>query len=98
MQEGQTASDLQLRYGLSYYTLKSTNQDTDLEALKGGDVVCIPQANVPCPLPASVTLQEGDTLESIAVTYNLPIASLLRANPCLAPEDFTTGAVVKLPN
>ena len=98
MQEGQTASDLQLRYGLSYYTLKNANRDKDLESLRGGDIVCIPENNVPCPLPREVTLEEGDTLESIAVTYNLPIASLLRVNPCLAPEDFTPGTSIRLPN
>lgn len=98
VQEGQTASDLQLKYGLSYYTLRNANRDQDLEHLQGGDILCIPENNVPCPLPREVTLQNGDTLESLAVTYNLPIASLLRANPCLAPEDFTAGTSVKLPN
>lgn len=98
VQEGQTASDLQLRYDLSYYTLQSANTDKDLDTLKGGDVVCIPQANLPCPLPATVTLKENETLESIAVTYNLPIASLLRVNPCLAPEDFCAGVTIRLPS
>lgn len=98
VQEGQTAGDLQLRYGLSYHTLKSVNPDADLENLRGGDVLCIPENNVPCPLPRVIVLQAGETLESIAVTYNLPVASLLRANPCLAPEDFAEGVTVKLPN
>lgn len=97
VQEGQTAGDLQLRYGLSYHTLQDANSQLDLETLKGGDVVCIPEANVPCPLPLCVTLGEKDTLESVAVTYNLPIASLLRANPCLAPEDFVQGTQIRLP-
>jgi len=98
VQEGQTASDLQLRYDLSYYTLQSANSDKDLEALQSGDVVCIPENNLPCNLPTTVTLQENETLETVAVTYNLPIASLLRVNPCLAPEDFTAGVTIRLPN
>lgn len=98
VQEGQTAGDLQLRYGLSYHTLQDANGQVDLETIKGGDVVCIPEANVPCPLPLCVTLGENDTLESVAVTYNLPIAALLRANPCLSPEDFTAGTQIRLPN
>jgi len=97
VQEGQTASDLQLRYDLSYYTLQTANANTDLEAIKGGDVVCIPESNLPCNLPSTVTLKENETLESIAVTYNLPIASLLRVNPCLAPEDFAQGVTIRLP-
>lgn len=97
VQEGQTASDLQLRYDLSYYTLQTANANTDLEAIKGGDVLCIPESNLPCNLPTTVTLKENETLESIAVTYNLPIASLLRVNPCLAPEDFSQGVTIRLP-
>lgn len=98
VQNGQTASDLQLRYDLSYYTLQTANADKDLDALQGGDVVCIPESNLPCNLPTTLTLQENETLESIAVTYNLPIAALLRVNPCLAPEDFAAGVTIRLPN
>ena len=98
VQEGQTASDLQLRYNLSYHTLKTANSDQDLENLQGGDVVCIPEDNIACPLPASIVLGDNDTLESVAMVYNVPIASLLRVNPCLAPEDFRAGATVRLPD
>lgn len=98
VQQGQTASDLQLRYDLSYYTLQTANADKDLDTLQSGDVVCIPENNLPCNLPTTVTLKENETLESIAVTYNLPIAALLRVNPCLAPEDFAAGVTIRLPN
>lgn len=97
VQEGQSAGDLQLRYGLSYYTLQSANAGTDLEKIQGGDVLCIPEANTPCPVPKCYTLKEDDTLESVAITYNLPVAALLRANPCLAPKDFCAGVTIKLP-
>lgn len=98
VQEGQTASDLQLRYNLSYHTLKMANGDRDLEQLRGGDVICVPESNIACPLPASVVLGDNDTLESVAMRYNVPIAALLRVNPCLAPQDFTAGATVRLPD
>ena len=29
--------------------------------------------------------------------FNLPVASLLRANPCLAPQDFEEGVTVVIP-
>ncbi|MBE5787919.1 MAG: LysM peptidoglycan-binding domain-containing protein [Clostridiales bacterium] len=98
VQNGQTASDLQLRYDLSYYTLQTANADKNLDELKGGDVICVPETNLPCNLPTTYTLRENESLESIAVTYNLPIASLLRVNPCLAPEDFAAGVTIRLPN
>ncbi len=98
VQDGQTASDLQLRYNLSYHTLKTANADRDLDHLNGGDVVCIPESNISCPLPASVVLGDNDTLESVAMRYNIPIAALLRVNPCLAPDDFAPGVTVRLPD
>lgn len=98
VQNGQTASDLQLRYDLSYYTLQTANADKDLDTLQAGDVICVPESNLPCNLPTTLTLQENETLESIAVTYNLPIAALLRVNPCLAPEDFAPGVTIRMPN
>ena len=97
VQDGQTASDLQLRYNLSYHTLKTANSGRDLDQLQGGDVICVPENNIACPLPASIVLGDGDTLESVAMRYNVPIASLLRVNPCLAPQDFTAGVTVRLP-
>lgn len=98
VQNNQTAADLMLRYGLSYHTLQHANPGTDLEEIRGGDVLCIPQENTPCTLPTTVTLSENDTLESVAAAYNVPVAALLRVNPCLAPEDFRPGTAVRLPD
>ena len=97
VQNGQTASDLQLRYNLSWHTLKTANSDKDLDVLKAGDIVCIPAENIACPLPASVTLADQDTLQSLAEKYSVSVADLLKANPCLAPQDFKSGATVRLP-
>lgn len=94
---GQTVADLQITYDKSYRTLEAANPNVDLENLTAGQTVCIPDINLPCALPSSIVLRDGETLSSIAVTYNLPVASLLRANPCLAPDDFTAGVTVKLP-
>ncbi len=97
VQEGQTVSDLQLRYNLSYHTLETANAGIDLESLNGGDIVCLPEENIPCCVPRTVTLGENDTLETAAFTYGVTVAALLRANPCLAPEDFVPGAAINLP-
>ena len=97
VQEGQTVADLQLEYDRSFHTLEAANPTLDLDDLKTGQTVCVPPVNLPCALPASVVLGEGETLESLSVRFNLPVATLLRANPCLAPDDFAQGVTVKLP-
>ena len=94
---GQTAADLQLKNLLSRHTLESANPNVDLDNLTAGQTLCIPAENVPCTLPETYTLLAGETLESVAMRYNLPVASLLRCNPCLAPQDFEEGVTVVLP-
>lgn len=95
--QGETAADIQLSANKSLHTLEAANPTLDLENLKAGDVVCVPNVNLPCALPGSVVMAAGDTLESLAGKYRLSVAQLLRANPCLAPDDFTEGTTVKLP-
>lgn len=97
VQEGQTVADIQLAYDRSFHTLEAANPTLDLDDLQAGQTVCVPPVNLPCALPASVVLGENETLESLSMRFNLPVATLLRANPCLAPDDFTQGVTVKLP-
>ena len=97
VEPGQTVSDLQLRNLVSRHTLETANPGVDLDSLQTGQTLCIPNENVPCDLPETYTLLIGETLESVAVRFNLPVASLLRSNPCLAPQDFEPGVVIVLP-
>ena len=69
----------------------------NLDQLTPGQVLCVPTENVPCDVPNSYTLAAGETLDTLAVKFNLPVGSLLRANPCLAPQDFEEGTSVVLP-
>ena len=98
VQQNQTAADLQVKYNLSYYTLQNANQGLNLDALKAGDTVCIPAENTACPVTPTVVLGEMDTLQSVALSNRVSVADLLKANPCLAPENFQPGAVVTLPD
>ena len=97
VEQGQTVADLQLRNLVSRHTLETANPDVNLDSLTAGQTICIPPENVPCNLPETYTLLVGETLESVAMRFNLPVASLLRTNPCFAPQDFEPGATVVLP-
>ena len=97
VEQGQTVSDVQLRSLLSRHTLETANPGVNLDNLAAGQVLCVPTENVPCDLPETYTLAEGETLEAVAVRFNLPVASLLRCNPCLAPQDFEAGVAIVLP-
>lgn len=97
LKEGETLADVQLARGLTWHTLESANPSADLTHVAAGQELCVPQENIPCPLPRSVTLGAEDTLESVALKYNLSVGALLRANPCLAPADFVEGVCITLP-
>lgn len=97
LEQGETVADIQLARQLNRSTLQSANPNVDLDTLTAGQTVCVPDENRPCALPSTYTLTSGETLETVAVKFNLPIASLLRANPCLAPQDFEAGTSVILP-
>ncbi len=95
--QGQTLSDIQLEHNINLHTLELANPSQDLSNLATGQVLCVPGINLACALPDTYCIADGESLESVAVKYNLPLASLLRANPCLAPGDFTSGTCIALP-
>lgn len=95
--EGETAADIQLDTNLSLNTLQTANPDVRLDRLAAGDVLCIPEENVPCPMASTYSIQAGETLESVALRLNVSLGALLRANPCLAPSDFAEGMCVIVP-
>lgn len=97
VQPGETIADIQLNAGLSLHTLQTVNPSTDLDQLTQGQVLCVPEENVPCPTAATYILRTGENLDAVALRLNVSIASLLRANPCLAPADFVPGMCIAVP-
>ena len=97
VEQGQTVADIQLKNLLSRHTLESANPGVNLDRLRTGQTLCVPTENVPCDVPETYAMGAGETLESLAVKFGLPVARLLRSNPCLAPQDFEAGTVVVLP-
>ena len=97
LQPGETVADVQLKADINRYTLQSANPSADLDSLSAGQVLCVPSANRACPAPPTYTLQQEDTIESVALRLNTSLSALLRANPCLAPSDFTAGRHIHVP-
>ena len=94
---GETISDIQLSADLNRHTLELANPDADLDALTAGQVLCVPQENVACATATTHTMAQDETLESVALQWNVSVGALLRANPCLAPSDFTAGVCITIP-
>ncbi len=88
--------DFLTRYDLSFAALSAANKGVDLLALRPGQTLCVPEKGGPCA--PGTTLQEGDSLQSLALAHSVSVASLLLLNPCLSPSDFAAGKTVYLPN
>ena len=97
VQRGQSVADIQLLNLVSRNTLNYANPNVDLDSLRVGQTICVPRENIPCSVPTTYTLQVSENLEAVAVMFNKPVASILRANPCLAPQDFEQGVTVVIP-
>ena len=95
--EGQSLADIQLAHRLNLHSLTRANPTVDFDHLQPGQELCIPEVNTPCPLPTQYVLGTDESLESVAMRFNLPLGALLRANPCLAPADFEPGVCIRLP-
>ena len=95
--DGETAADIQLRADINRYTLQNANPTADLDSLTAGQVLCVPSVNRTCPTSSTYTLQAEDSLESVALRLNTSLSALLRANPCLAPSDFSAGRCINVP-
>lgn len=94
---GETISDIQISANLNRHTLEAANPETNLDALSAGQVLCVPNENIPCAASTTHTLTTEETLESVSLQWNVSVGALLRANPCLAPSDFTAGVCINLP-
>ena len=94
---GETIADVQLKADLNRHTLQSANPSADLDSLTEGQTLCVPHTNKACPVPKTYTLQQEDTIESVALRLNASLSALLRANPCLAPSEFTVGRCIYIP-
>lgn len=97
VQQGETITDIQLEADVTLHALQSANPDTDLDNLTAGQVLCVPEEDIPCPTPRTMILQAGDNIETLALRLDTSVGALLRANPCLAPSGFTEGVCIHVP-
>ncbi len=97
VQQGETITDIQLEADVTLHALQSANPDTDLDNLTAGQVLCVPEEDIPCPTPRTMILQAGDNIETLALRLDTSVGVLLRANPCLAPSGFTEGVCIHVP-
>ena len=61
------------------------------------DILVVAETPLPTPTPFTYTVQQGDTISSIALKFGVSMDDLVAANPELSPNAMSIGAVVNIP-
>ncbi len=96
VQPGDTLESIAAKFGVDVDDLIAANfKDGAPSALSPGQEINIPvDANATF---TSYTAQGGDSKESVAAQFDVPLTNLLRANPSLANAVLLPGFLIKIP-
>jgi len=62
------------------------------------DILVVAETALPTPTPFTYTIQQGDTISSIALEFGVSIDDLQAANPEISPNAMSVGLVIKIPS
>uniref|UniRef100_UPI00333E78CA LysM peptidoglycan-binding domain-containing protein n=1 Tax=Tissierella praeacuta TaxID=43131 RepID=UPI00333E78CA len=100
IRSGDTLFNLANRFNTTVEAILRANPGIDPNNLQVGQVICIPSTPTPpCPPCDGVyyTVRLGDTLYSIASMFNIPLATLIAANPGVDPNNLQVGQLICIP-
>ncbi len=100
VQSGETLSEIAETYAVPLATLIAANDIADQDRVYAGETLVIPQAAAPptVTLPVTYVVQDGDTLEGIALALGTTQRRLLQANPAIDdPDTIFAGQVLRIP-
>ncbi len=91
----ETLSDIMRKFDVSIRDLIKHNASCNLLALKEGQLLFIINKE---ERGRGYTLQENDTLSSVAKKFSISELSLLKANPNFLPNEIRQGIRIALPD
>lgn len=97
---GDSLFEIARRFGVTLDSLIRANPHiTDPNLIYPGQEICIPVPGMPlCPSGTLYTVQAGDTMYEIARRNNLPLSTLIAANPQVSdPNLIFPGQVLCIP-
>ena len=97
---GDTLSTIAKKFGTDTEALLSANPEKDPFNLKTGQRICIAQKFTEPPMCESrnyYVIRRGDTLGSIAASFEITTRELLSVNPGINPRSLSIGQIICLP-
>ncbi|WP_432408391.1 LysM peptidoglycan-binding domain-containing protein [Wukongibacter sp. M2B1] len=98
VKEGDNYWKIATKYNFSFEEFKKINRDYT-GSLTTGQTICIPikDAYDNCSTGKTYTIEDGDTLTSIAENFVVGVGDLLTYNQKLTPCDFVPGVKICIP-
>ncbi|HSL45764.1 MAG TPA: LysM peptidoglycan-binding domain-containing protein [Anaerolineales bacterium] len=62
------------------------------------EILIVAETPLPTPTPFTYTVQQGDTISSIALQFGVSIDDLVAANPDIPPNAMSIGQVINIPS
>ena len=104
VEPGQTISSIAAQYRTTASALATTNHLADPNHVVAGSVLQVPGAGAGTPaIPAAgtgggtVVVQAGQTLFSIATSFDTTVTALAAANNIVDPNNIVIGSVLRIP-
>ena len=106
VQAGDTFFSIARRFNITVAELAAANPGVNPDALRVGQIICIPQVSVPpqpptpgvCPPGTfAYTIRSGDTFFSLAQRFNTTVEAIQRANPGVDPNNLQIGQRICIP-
>ena len=88
-------------FRVSLDDLIEANPGIDPNRIFVGQVICVPLATPPVTCPegqGDYIVKPGDTFYRISQRYNVPLQSLLNANPGINPQALLVGQIICIPD
>ena len=101
VEPGQTISSIAAQYRTTVSALAATNHVADPNHVVIGSVLQVPGAGGATPAAGTaggvVVVQPGQTLSSIASSFDTTVAALASANNLIDPNNIVIGTVLRIP-
>jgi LysM repeat protein len=95
---GDTLFNISQEYNIKWDLIAQINSLTEPYVLHAGDTLKIPQSTTSAIPNKVYTIKSGETLSSIAKSFNITVADIIAVNPNLQKSDLITpGQIIKLP-
>ena len=97
VQRGETLFRIAQRYGVTVNDLALMNGIVNPSNIKVGQRILVPNGELPeVELPKTHTVQAGETLQSIANFFHVPIQELIDQNEISNPSTIYVGQVLRI--